>query len=301
MKFFSIKESQQRPITITSAVEINEDYYYYPKNLRAKTQIGFWTLNDCIAVMSLFLVCLLLWYTTRVAFILTIPLTMLFLTARIDDKNILTRIKEAYLYIAKTKTHKNNVKPNSSQQLIGGKYIIEDGIYYTDSGRYAMWEIEPFNLSVMSPGSISIIIGQMTSLLIQCPNIEIIATDSARSLDDNIAFLKKRISEEPQPAVKKLLEADLAEMSERSAKANNSRRYLFILHFAKGSPITQDLTTCRRYSKVMQDTGFEVTQLLKPEIKKILANFFDIVSELPDYDGLQYLDDDNKGGDYFDF
>ena len=161
--------------------------------------------------------------------------------------------------------------------------------------------VEPFNLSVMSPGSISIIIGQMTSLLIQCPNIEIIATDSARSLDDNIAFLKKRISEEPQPAVKKLLEADLAEMSERSAKANNSRRYLFILHFAKGSPITQDLTTCRRYSKVMQDTGFEVTQLLKPEIKKILANFFDIVSELPDYDGLQYLEDDNKGGDYFDF
>ena len=46
----------------------------------------------------------------------------------------------------------------------------------------------------------------------------------------------------------------------------------------------------------MQDNGFDVVQLLMPEIKKILANYFDTTtSDLPDIDGLQYQDE--KGDD----
>ena len=284
------KEKFQQPRQ--AVIEINEEYFYYPKNLRSKSQFLLWSLSDCVIEIAIVCVTLLLWDATKVHLLFTLPVLFAFLTVRIDDINILTRIKEMFNYLVKVKSFKNNKKPNSSQQLLGSKYISEDGIYVTETGRYVFWNVEPFNLAVLSPGAISILVNQMTSVLSQCPDLEILAIDTARSLDDNIAFLKKRIEEETNPAVKKLLESDLAEISDKSQSANNSRKYLFVVRIAPGKPVTQDLPLVNRYTKIMQDNGFDVVQLLKPEIKKILANYFDTTtSDLPDIDGLQYQDE----------
>ena len=293
MKF--LKHSKV-PTMQHSIVEINEDYFYYPKNLRSKSQFFLWIFSDCVIFIAIFCLTLLIWDFTKIHALLIIPFIFAFLTIRVDDINILTRIKEMFNYLYKEKSFKNNNKPNSSQQLLGSKYISEDGIYFAEAGRYVFWNVEPFNLAVLSPGAISILVNQMTSMLKQCPDLEILALDSARSLDDNISFLKKRIEEETNPAVKKLLESDLAEISDKSQSANNSRKYLFILKIAPGKPVTQDLPLISRYTKIIQDNGLNAVQLLKPEIKKVLANYFDITtSDLPDIDGLQYQDE--KGDD----
>lgn len=298
MKFF-----KKETITVTSArqaVEINEDFFYYPKNLRSKSQFLLWSYSDCVIELILLCTSFLLWDFTKFHLLLTIPVVFAFLSARINDISILTRLKELCNFMFKANSFKNNSKPNSSQKLLGSKYITDDGMYVTETGRIAFWAVEPFNLSVMSPSAVNILVNQLTSVLKQCPGLEIMATDSARSLDDNIAFLKKRIEEETNPAVKKLLESDLAEISNKSQSANNSRLYLFVLKIPSGKPNTQDFATVRRYSKVMQDNGFDAVQLLKPEIKKLLANYFDInASNLPDYDGLQYQDE--KGANDIEF
>lgn len=298
MRFF-----KKETITVTAApqtVEINEDFFYYPKNLRSKEQFILWSLADCVILIGSITGCLLLWSATKISFFLVIPFALAFLSARINDISILTRLKELCNFMFKANSFKNNSKPNSSQKLLGSKYITNDGMYVTETGRIAFWAIEPFNLSVMSPSAVKILVNQLTSVLKQCPGLEIMATDSARSLDDNIAFLKKRIEEETNPAVKKLLESDLTEISNKSQSANNSRLYLFVLKIPSTKSNTQDFATVRRYSKVMQDNGFDAVQLLKPEIKKLLANYFDInASDLPDYDGLQYQDE--KGADNFEF
>ena len=293
IEFFAKKNTQ---IQQQSAVEINEDFFYYPKNLRSKSQFLLWSFSDCVIMVVIICLCMFLWDYTRFHPLLTLPLVYAFLSARIEDINILTRIKEILDFMLKPNVFKNNSKPNSSQQLLGSKYISEDGRYFAETGRYVFWNVEPFNLAVLSPGAISILVNQMTSVLKQCSNLEILALDSARSLDENISFLKKRIEEETNPAVKKLLESDLAEISDKSQSANNSRKYLFILKIAPGKPVTQDLPLISRYTKIMQDNGLNAVQLLKPEIKKVLANYFDITtSDLPDIDGLQYRDE--KGDD----
>lgn len=293
IEFFSRKNTK---VQQQSAVEINEDFFYYPKNLRSKAQFLLWSYSDCVIGIAILCITLLVWESTKLHWLLILPGLFVLLSARVDDINILTRIKEMFNYLYKVKSFKNNNKPNSSQQLLGSKYISEDGIYFTETGRYVFWNVEPFNLAVLSPGAISILVNQMTSVLKQCPNLEILALDSARSLDDNISFLKKRIEEETNPGVRKLLESDLAEISEKSQSANNSRKYLFVLKIENGKPVSQDMALIRRYTKAIQDNGLDAVQLLKPEIKKILANFFDITtSDLPDYDGLQYQDE--KGDD----
>lgn len=292
IEFFSRKNTQAQQ---QSAVEINEDYFYYPKNLRSKSQFLLWSLSDCVIMVVIICLCMFLWDYTKFHPLLTVPFVYAFLSARIEDINILTRIKERLDFMLKPNVFKNNSKPNSSQQLLGSKYISEDGIYFTETGRFVFWNVEPFNLAVLSPGATSILVNQMTSVLKQCSNLEILALDSARSLDDNISYLKKRIEEETNPAVKKLLESDLAEISDKSQSANNSRKYLFILKIAPGKPVTQDLPLISRYTKIMQDNGLNAVQLLKPEIKKVLANYFDITtSDLPDIDGQQYIE---KGAD----
>ena len=287
MSFFK-KDKVKHP---RQAVEISEDFFYYPKNLRSKSQFVLWSYSDCVIGIVIICVALLVWESTKYHWLLTLPVLFAFLSARIDDINILTRIKEILDFMLKPNVFKNNSKPNSSQQLLGSKYISEDGIYVTENGRYVFWNVEPFNLAVLSPGATLVLVNQLTSVLSQCPNLEIITMDTARSLDDNIAFLKKRIEAETNPAVKKLLESDLAEISEKSQAANNSRKYLFVLKIANGKPVSQDVALIRRYTKSIQDNGFDAVQLLKPEIKKIIANYFDITSVLPDYDGLQYQDE----------
>lgn len=292
----NIFKREKMQIPRQSAVEINEDYFYYPKNLRSKSQFLLWSFSDCVIMVVIICLCLFLWDYTRFHPLLTVPIVYAFLSARIEDINILTRIKEILDFMLKPNVFKNNSKPNSSQQLLGSKYISEDGIYFTETGRYVFWNVEPFNLAVLSPGATNTLVNQMTSVLKQCSNLEILALDSARSLDDNISFLKRRIEEETNPAVKKLLESDFAEISDKSQSANNSRKYLFILKIAPGKPVTQDLPLISRYTKIMQDNGLNAVQLLKPELKKVLANYFDITtSDLPDIDGLQYQDE--KGDD----
>lgn len=298
MKLFSKKSLELSPTS--STLEINEDFYYYPKNLRSKSQYLFWSLSDCVIILIVLSLCAVIWYNIKFHPLLVVPFVIAFITARIDDINILTRIKEMYDYLFKVKSFKNNNKPNSSQKLLGGKYISEDGIYFTETGRYVFWNVEPFNLAVLSPGAVGILVKQFTTLLVQCSDLEILALDSARSLDDNIAYLKKRIKEETNPAIKKLLESDLAEISDKSATANN-RKYLFILKIDNNKPINQDLALIKRTSKIMQDNIFDVVQLSKTEVKRVLANYFDVLTPInSDYDGLQY-EDKEKGAEEIEF
>lgn len=287
--------------TQSVAIGIDDDSYYYPKNLRSKSQVFLWNMSDAIIILMSLVLCGLIWYVTHLHFLLVIPIVLAFISIRIDDVSILTRIKEIFSFLFKNRSFKNNTKPNSSQKLMGGQYITDDGLYVTDTGRFVFWQVEPLNLSVLSPGAISILIQQMTAMLIQCPNLELIATDSARSLDENIIYLKRRIEEEDNMAVKKLLEADLKEISDKSLTANNSRKYIFALRLPNSKSQKQDNITIRKYSKTMQDFGFRVDQLLKEEIKKLISNFFDIISDnLPDFDGQQYVNE-AKGDDEFDF
>ncbi len=289
-----IKKKISKKTYVQSFPNEERTYFYYPKNLRTKTSFLLWDLANAVLVLLSFVLAVFIWDATKLKEFFILPILVAILTAKIEDVTIMTRLKEVYMFIFTPQKHRNNNNPNSTQKLCGGIWIDENNCYITETGCYALWEVNPFNLAVLAPDETEILVRALTNLMIQCPDIEIMAIDGAKNYDQNIAFLKKRIEEETNPKIRKLLETDLEQISSLSLSANTTRKYLFIYKFRNNVTDNQKTSIIQRYSKGIQDAGFVGHQLNKEEIKKVLSNYFDLVGELPDYDGTQYIKKDEK-------
>ena len=262
--------------------------YYYPKNLRAQAKVLLWPFRTFVFLIFAAVIALLIFSNTSNTFLLYLALTAGVCTAEISDGiSIGSLLKTSVSYIGKPQFFKNAAVKNSTQQLIGGMQTGED-IYVTNHGRFVIWQVQPFNLAVLSPKRTEQLIMAVTQLISQNPGLEIIATDAARDFDANIGYLKQRITEEDNPAIKNLLIADLESISALSSRLTSTRRYLFLLSLSH-APGVQDAQMIRRYGKAIQDAGFHTHQLSSSEIRHVIANYFDITNTPPETDGEQFI------------
>lgn len=95
---------------------------------------------------------------------------------------------------------KNN---KSTQELIGLESVSKYSLK-TDKVDFVFYRIEPTNVSVLSESNIDIKINNLTMLLSIIPELEIIALDSAECFDANKAFIKRRLEQEQNEAVRKI-------------------------------------------------------------------------------------------------
>lgn len=262
--------------------------YFYPKNLREQAKVMLWPFRTFVLLISAGVLSLLLYANTGNTVLLFLLLAAFFCTAELTEGVSLgSVIKKAVSFIAKPQLFRNAAQKNSTQQLIG-TLDASDDIYVTQSGRYLFWQVAPFNLAVLSPRRTEQLIAALTQLLSQCPGLEILATDAARDYDRNIGYLKQRLTEEENPAIRELLAADLESVSALSARLTSTRRYLFLYRLPQ-VPGVQDAQIERRYGKAIADAGFQSRQLGGSEIRRVLANYFDISNIPPRVDGEQFL------------
>ena len=97
----------------------------------------------------------------------------------------------------------------STRQLMGIVRVTPHGIV-TDSGERVFFLIQPDNLSVLSPEVIRGRVRSLTMLLSTQPTLEILALDSRESFQRNKEYYLRRLEEETEPAVRELLERDMA-------------------------------------------------------------------------------------------
>ena len=97
----------------------------------------------------------------------------------------------------------------STRQLMGIVRVTPYGIV-TDSGERVFFLIQPDNLSVLSPEVIRGRVRSLTMLLSTQPTLEILALDSRESFQRNKEYYLRRLEEETEPAVRELLERDMA-------------------------------------------------------------------------------------------
>lgn len=265
--------------------------YYYPKNLRAKTQTLLWDFSSFMIILILIMSSLILFNYTESGNWLLIPFVFAFLTIKIDNITVFEKISQMAKYTFLPVDFRNYKKQNSTQKLIGFSKIEQEGIFVTNTGSYAMWEISPYNLSVMSQNELTININKLTVLLSQCPNLEIMALDATSTLENNLLYLKSRISSEQNPKIRKLLELDYKEISSLAASANTTRRYLFVMKLPRNNG--KNMMRYLLYEKSMEDLGFKVQRLNKEGVKTVIANMLDCVTPIPDYDGLQYIKEES--------
>ena len=198
----------------------------------------------------------------------------------------------------KVKNTQKKKKGRSVQELLGIKTFTKYGLA-TTKGELLFYLVSPTNISVLSHTNIEIKIRHLMMVLSALPDIEIVCTDSSECFDDNKAYLTERLETEENGKVKKLIGKDIDFLDTVQVEMATARQFFFVARI-KGQKEKQVFETANRIESKIAGEGFEVHRLKKPEIKRILALYFDASMQgeaMPDIDGEQYftvMDDESE-------
>ena len=190
----------------------------------------------------------------------------------------------------KVKNTQKKKKGRSVQELLGIKTFTKYGLA-TTKGELLFYLVSPTNISVLSHTNIEIKIRHLMMVLSALPDIEIICTDSSECFDDNKAYLTERLEAEENGKVKKLIGKDIDFLDTVQVEMATARQFFFVARL-KNQKEKQVFETANRIESKIAGEGFEVHRLKKPEIKRILALYFDASMQgetMPDIDGKQYF------------
>ena len=200
-------------------------------------------------------------------------------------------------------------KGRSVQELIGVRTFTKYGLS-TNKGELLFYLVSPTNISVLSHTNIEIKIrhlmmvlsGSADSTIIKIrhlmmvlsalPDIEIVCTDSSECFDDNKAYLTERLEVEENAKVRKLIKKDIDFLDTIQVEMATARQFFFVARI-KGQKEKQVFETANRIESKIAGEGFEVHRLKKPEIKRILALYFEASMQgeaMPDIDGEQFYE-----------
>ena len=182
-------------------------------------------------------------------------------------------------------------KGRSVQEFLGLKTFTKYGLA-TDKGELIFFQVAPTNISVLSSTNIEIKVRHLMMVLSSVPDIEISCTDASECFDDNKAYLQRRLEEEQNPKVRKLLGKDIDFLDSIQIEMATARQFMFITRCRNMKP-EQVFQTANRVERIISDQGFEVKRMKKADIKRFLALYFDASmngEQMPDSDGEQFYD-----------
>ena len=170
----------------------------------------------------------------------------------------------------------------STRQLMGITQLTEHGVK-TAKGELVFFMLRPDNLSVLSPEGVRGRVTALTNLLRATPAVRFLALDSRESFQANQDFYRRRMEEEPLPAVRDLLRQDAAHLDDIQASTASAREFALVYPVDKDSAADP-----RQTEKSLRDGGFHVRLADTQDIKRILMVYYqrDMATEsFPDFDG----------------
>lgn len=193
-------------------------------------------------------------------------------------------------------TKQTKRKGRSTQDLIGIKGFSQYGLK-TNKGEIIYYLVSPTNISVLSTANIEVKIRNLKAVLQSQPNIEIVCLDSCECFDENKAYIKERLTQEDNVAVRKVLEKDMDFLDEIQIEMSTARQFFFACRI-KNATDEQVFNQVNRVEKIISEHSFEVKRLKKDDIKRLLAIYFgaSMSGELMgDFDGETHLRKFKKG------
>ena len=184
-------------------------------------------------------------------------------------------------------------KGRSVQDLLGIKTFTNLGLQ-VGKDELVFFSVQPINISVLSHENIEIKIRHLMMVLSAVPDVEISCTDSCECFDGNKAYINERIEAEDNKKIKRLLKKDYEFLDEIQSDTATARQFVFVVR-CKGTKYEQNRTVANRVEKIISEQGFDIDRLDKSQIKRFLAIYFGASKNgenIPDYDGLQYVKDD---------
>ncbi len=170
----------------------------------------------------------------------------------------------------------------STRQLMGITQLTDHGVK-TAKGELVFFMLKPDNLSVLSPEGVRGRVDILADLLRATPAVRFLALDSRDSFQSNKLFCQERLARETVPAVRELLQADIAHLDEIQASTASAREFALVY------PVDKDCAMePKRTENSLLDRGLRVRLADRQDIKRILAVYYQqdaVTEQFPDFDG----------------
>ena len=179
----------------------------------------------------------------------------------------------------------------STRQLIGTKDITDYSLVTYNHGELVYFIIKPSNISVLSEASLSARIYALMTVLKGMAEIEMCCLNSRENFEDNKRFLRSRMEQENNPAIRKLLEADLSHLDHIQVQMATAREFFIIMRL-RNEKENEVFPYLNRIEKTLREQGFSVKRAKNGDIKRILAVYFEqnvTTEKFEDFDGERWV------------
>lgn len=179
---------------------------------------------------------------------------------------------------------------NSPRELMGITKITDYSLV-TPYGELVYFIIHPTNISVLSESSVSSRIYALMTVLKGIAEIEMLCLNSKENFDDNKEYLKKRMEEEENPIIRKLLMQDSTNLDRMQVQMATAREFLIIIRL-KNEKESDVFPYLSRIEKSLKDQGFTARRADNADIKRILGVYFEqnvTTDRYEDFDGERWM------------
>lgn len=189
------------------------------------------------------------------------------------------------------KEKKEQKQRQATRQLINTRAITDYSLQTYGHGELVYFIIKPSNISVLSEASVSARIYALMTVLKGMAEIEMCCLNSRENFEDNKRFLRSRVEQEDNPAVRKLLEADLTFLDRIQVQMATAREFLIIIRL-RDEKESEVFPYLNRIEKTLREQGFSVKRAGKEDIKRLLAVYFEqnvTTERFEDFDGERWI------------
>lgn len=178
-----------------------------------------------------------------------------------------------------------------TRQLINTKAVTDHSLMTYRGDELVYFIIKPTNISVLSEASVSARIYALMTVLKGMAELEFLCLNSRESFEDNKRFLKSRLEQENNPAVRRLLEHDLTHFDRIQVQMATAREFLVAIRL-RNEKESEVFPYLNRIEKNLREQGFIAKRADKEDIKRILAVYFEqnvTTERFEEYDGDRWV------------
>ena len=178
-----------------------------------------------------------------------------------------------------------------TRQLINTQTVTDYSLLTYHGGELVYFIIKPTNISVLSDSSVSARIYALMTVLKGMAELEFLCLNSRENFEDNKLFLKSRMDQENNPAVRKLLEHDLRHLDLIQVQMATAREFLVVIRL-KGEKESEVFPYLNRIEKTLREQGFSAKRAEREDVKRMLAIYFEqnvTTERFEDFDGERWI------------
>ena len=189
------------------------------------------------------------------------------------------------------------LQKQSTRELIGIDEITDYSVK-TAFGELVYFMIHPTNISVLSETSVSARIYALMTVLKGIAEIEMLCLNSKENFDENKQYLSKRIQEESNSVIRKLLQQDSTNLDRMQIQMATAREFLIIIRLKKEdgkANVDRSLDIFPYFSRIeksLKDQGFTARRADNADIKRLLGVYYEqnvTTEKFEDYDGERWV------------